>query len=332
VLLASSTDWTSTAGLAELDHLSQGFGRLPGVAEVRSLTQPLGKPLPLLATTSCGFGGLFPQARQAALAHYVGQSVSPGATVHVARIDLVLDSDPFDPASVATMRLVETWLREELPMQTVLSPLQAELYGVTPNSHDLAKVTESDRLRVNLLILGGIFVIILVLVRRPGFALYLLATVLLSYFAALGATRLAGVMWTGQPLEHVDWRVPFFLFTILIAVGEDYNILLVTRALQEREQHGAREGMRRALARTGAAITSCGLIMAGTFATLMLASLNTLKQIGFALAFGVLIDTFIVRPLLVPAFAMLFWSDARNDDVEKSDALLRQLWPYRKAS
>src|SRR5581483_4255736 len=98
-----------------------------------------------------------------------------------------------------------------------------------------------------------------------------------------------------------------FLFTILIAVGEDYNIFLVTRVIEEKQRHGEEEGIRRALASTGGTITSCGLIMAGTFATLMLGGLGTLVQIGFALAFGVLIDTFIVRPFLVPAFVLLVW-------------------------
>src|SRR5262249_60085431 len=107
----------------------------------------------------------------------------------------------------------------------------------------------------------------------------------------------------------------------VVAVGEDYNILLVTRAVQERRRHGAVEGMRRALARTGGAITSCGLIMAGTFATLMLAGLGTLKQIGFALAFGVLIDTFVVRPFLVPAFALFFWKQRQAVAEEQSKPL-----------
>ena len=331
VLLVSTDDWTSPAGQEELDHLSRGFARLSGVAEVRSLVQPLGKPVPSFYGS---IGGLFQQQRQIALAHYVSKlpAKDMAPTRHVTRVDLILHSDPFDPASIDTMRMVQSWVQDELPRLTVLSDIKAEIFGVTANAHDLALVTESDRLRVNMLILAGIFVILLVLVRRPGFALYLLATVLFSYFATLGATRLAGVLWTGHTLEQLDWRVPFFLFTILVAVGEDYNILLVTRALEERTKHGDREGMRRALARTGGTITSCGLIVAGTFATLMLASLSTLKQIGFALAFGVLVDTFIVRPLLVPAFAMLFWKDEREEPPKREDMILRQLAQYRKAS
>src|SRR5207302_5418846 len=131
-------------------------------------------------------------------------------------------------------------------------------------------------------------------------AAYLLITVLFSYYATLGATVLAGHFYSGRPLDHVDWRVPFFLFTILIAVGEDYNILLITRVLQERQLHGVIEGTRRALAQTGGTITSCGLIMAGTFATLILGGLGTLVQSGVALAFGVL-------PFLVLSFTLLVW-------------------------
>src|SRR5207248_3163649 len=150
-----------------------------------------------------------------------------------------------------------------------LGSVRAECYGVTIGARDLAAITEADRTRVNGLVLAGIFVILLLLVRRPWLAAYLLATVLLSYYTTLGASALAATWWSGRPLGQVDWRVPFFLFTILVAVGEDYNILLVMRALQEKRKYGATEGMQRALARTGGTITSCGFIMAGTFATLM---------------------------------------------------------------
>jgi RND superfamily putative drug exporter len=244
--------------------------------------------------------------------HYVAEIAADGdgkaGRRFVTRLDVVLKTDPFEPASAETLALIQTWLHDYLPTyRYVKGPVQAECCGITANGQDLAEVTEGDRRRVNCLVLAAILLILLVLVRRIWLALYLLVTVLASYYAALGATALASALWLGAPALSMDWRVPFFLFTILVAVGEDYNILLICRAIEERKRHGPVEGMRRALSRTGGAITSCGLIMAGTFGTLMLCGLNTMMQTGFALAFGVLIDTFLVRPFLVPACAMVCW-------------------------
>jgi RND superfamily putative drug exporter len=323
VLLTGPEDWSGPGGRRQIAHLSRGFARLPNVAEVRSLTQPLGMPLPELRPSPGGRGllnavlavlqPLLQDFRndlvQGAREHYAARvPAGDGGTCHVTRLEVVLYSDPFEPESVETLRVIQTWLRDELPnYRYVRGPISAECYGVTAAATDLAEVTEADRCRVNGLVLAAILVILLVLVRKLWLAMYLLVTVLASYYAALGATAVAGLWWSGAPLTSVDWRVPFFLFTILVAVGEDYNILLISRALEESKRHGPVEGMRRALSRTGGAITSCGLIMAGTFATLMLAGLNTLTQVGFALAFGVLVDTFVVRPFLVPACAMILW-------------------------
>jgi RND superfamily putative drug exporter len=354
VLLESTTEWESPRGQAILAHLSQGFGLLDNVAEVRSLTQPLGSPVTEFSDRLSAMGqnrqpsaekgtlfktmwrsvvqGLTDQINRAAGEFYVARLPSAAAgdpPRFVTRLDVVTRSDPFDAESIATLGLIQLWLREELPKYPGAERVRAECHGITVSARDLAEVTESDRLRINALVLAGIFLILLVLVRRPWLALYLLATVLFSYYASLGATTLLAHCWNGRPLGLVDWRVPFFLFTILVAVGEDYNILLITRALEERRRHGPIEGMRRALACTGGTITSCGLIMAGTFATLMLGGLSTLVQIGFALAFGVLIDTFVVRPLLVPTFALWMW---RNDAPEPAKPALRRprLAPSRR--
>jgi RND superfamily putative drug exporter len=325
ILLESTTDWDSPEGHAVLWHLSQGLGLLDNVAEVRSLTQPLGESLSMppepvnpnlqgqlfKSVWRSVVQGVADQVQRASREFYLATlpaSSSGGPSRSVTRLDIVLHSDPFEPQSTRTLEIIERWLREKLPESTErLGEIKTATYGVTVNARDLAQVTESDRLRINTLVLAGIFLILLFLVRQPWLAAYLLATVLLSYFAALGATTLLAHWWSGRALGEVDWRVPFFLFTILVAVGEDYNILLLSRALQERRRYGPIEGTRRALARTGGTITSCGLIMAGTFATLMLGGLNTLIQIGFALSFGVLLDTFVVRPFLVPAFAVWMW-------------------------
>jgi len=340
VLMVADHDWTDPRGQMEIEQISRSLAVLPNVAEVRSLTQPMGLPIPSFlpipedgsltnrfwAAVQPHLDGFFGFMRDQSGDQFVGTLAgdSPDSVRHVTRVDVILRSDPFDPVSTDTLRLIEASLSDRVNRHHfVEGNVQTELFGITANTRDLAEVTESDRARVNMMVVVAIFIILLALVRRIGLACYLLVTVLASYFAALGVTVLAGALWTGAPLPSVDWRVPFFLFTILVAVGEDYNILLISRALEERKKYGAVEGMRRALSKTGGAITSCGLIMAGTFATLMLAGLNTMLQIGFALAIGVLIDTFLVRPFLVPAFCMLFWKDKPTEAVEKASPHLK---------
>ena len=126
-----------------------------------------------------------------------------------------------------------------------------------------------------------------------------------SYFATLGFTF--AVFWALNPADFagLDWKVPMFLFTILIAVGEDYNIFLMTRVDEEQKVHGPVRGISVALERTGSIISSCGIIMAGSFSSLMAGSLVGMDQLGLALAVGVLLDTFVVRPIMVPAFLIL---------------------------
>jgi RND superfamily putative drug exporter len=348
VLLASSTDWDGEQGRQVLTHLTKGFSLLENVAEVRSLTHPLGATTLSVPTHRANNGLICRLAQAAGLnhdalragvdrvarQHYVACVTTPeGGARYVTRLEVILQSEPFSPRSQETLRLLETWLSEELPRSAVgLKDLQAECYGVTVNARDLSGVVASDRARINVLVLGAILLILLVLVRQPWMAIYLLTTVLLSYYATLGATALLGTVWHGRPLGEVDWRVPFFLFTILVAVGEDYNILLITRAIQERKRHGPVEGIRLALARTGGTITSCGLIMAGTFGTLMLAGLNTLVQIGFALAFGVLLDTFVVRPFLVPALTLVIWRSDESPVQSPRESTAKHRFRWRRAA
>ena len=127
---------------------------------------------------------------------------------------------------------------------------------------------------------------------------------ILSFAAALGV----GVVVFDLVFDFpgIDPSLPLFAFIFLVALGVDYNIFLMARVREETVKHGAREGMLRGLAVTGGVITSAGIVLAGTFAVLAVLPLIFLTELGFMIAFGVLLDTFIVRSVLVPALVLYF--------------------------
>ena len=132
---------------------------------------------------------------------------------------------------------------------------------------------------------------------------YLILSVILSYAATIGLAYLAFAYVFDAPGS--DASLPLLVFVFVVALGVDYNIFLMARVREEAERHGSNQGVLLGLERTGGVITSAGLILAGTFAVLMLLPLEQLFQLGFAVAVGILLDTFVVRTLLVPAVALL---------------------------
>jgi RND superfamily putative drug exporter len=132
----------------------------------------------------------------------------------------------------------------------------------------------------------------------------MLLTVLLSLGATVGATTLVFQGLGGQS-GLVFW-VPFLILTMLVGLSTDYNILLLSRIREEQARGGTvRAAVAIAVARTGGIITTCGLVLAGSFGTLMLASVNGLRELGFAVAFGVILDTLVLRTILVPALVVV---------------------------
>jgi RND superfamily putative drug exporter len=144
--------------------------------------------------------------------------------------------------------------------------------------------------------------------------------VVLSFGAALGVGSLFFTHVFGFP--GTDPSLPLFTFLFLVALGVDYNIFLMARVREEALRHGTREGMKRGLAVTGAVITSAGIVLAGTFSTLAVLPLVFLTEIGFVIAFGVLLDTLIVRTLLVPALTFelgprIWWPSTLSKAIDR---------------
>ncbi len=121
---------------------------------------------------------------------------------------------------------------------------------------------------------------------------------MLTYAFAFGATDLVFVSWLGA--EGLDWKVPYFLFVLLVAVGVDYNVFLMARLHEESSDLGLRPGIVRAVGQTGGLITSAAAITACSFASFLTSPLASLRQLGFALVVGITVDALLVRPVLVP--------------------------------
>lgn len=177
----------------------------------------------------------------------------------------------------------------------------ARVGGPTAVSVDIKQANLRDRTVIIPLVLFVISIILIILLRSLVAPLLLISTVVLSFFATLGACAIAFNYIFDFP--GADASFPLFAFVFLVALGVDYNIFLMTRVREEAKTIGTRPGILRGLTVTGGVITSAGIVLAATFLVLGVLPLVALRQVGFAVALGVLIDAFIVRTTLVPALA-----------------------------
>src|SRR5918999_1729679 len=175
--------------------------------------------------------------------------------------------------------------------------------GPTAAEYDLRQSATRDNWVIIPVTLVVVFVILAVLLRALAAPAMLVATVILSFAAALGTGMFVSKEIFGFP--GIDPSLPLLCFVFLVALGIDYNIFLMARVREETLSHGTREGMLRGLAVTGAVITSAGIVLAGTFGALAVLPPVFLTQIGFIVALGVLLNTFVVRSILVPALTFL---------------------------
>src|SRR5699024_4562413 len=177
--------------------------------------------------------------------------------------------------------------------------IDALVGGVTATALDTNEASIHDRTLIIPIVLVVILVILMLLLRSIVAPVLLIITTVISFGTAIGVSAL--LFNNAFNFHGADPAVPLYGFVFLVALGIDYNIFLATRVREETVRHGTREGILRGLAVTGGVITSAGLVLASTFAALYVIPILFLAQIAFIVAFGVLIDTFLVRAFLVPA-------------------------------
>ena len=226
------------------------------------------------------------------------------------RLIVALDGNPYDRHALDVIRTIDDTAGTALA-GTALTGAHIDVGGPSAFYADMRQLSNDDFRVIVAVIIGAIFVVLALLLRSLVAPFYLLASVVLSYAATMGITVVVFQGILGDP-GITFWLAPF-LFVVLVALGADYNIFIMSRIREEADAgHEIHDAVTRGLTLTGRVITSAGIILAGTFGALIIAPLPNLRQIGFGIGVGILIDTFLVRSLIVPAATMLlgrwaFW-------------------------
>lgn len=324
--------------LAAIDRLTDALRSQPGLGQVRSITQPAGEPLTpdnigeltggITDPAALGFdqntdlGPLFEKLNSPDGLRITGDIIDQypglvdmlglllGNDGNTTRLIVALEGNPYDNTALDAFERIDDTAAEALA-GTALTGAEINLGGPSSFYADMREISNNDFRVIVAVILGAIFVVLALLLRSLVAPFYLLASVVLSYAATMGIT--VAVFQGLLGAEGITFWLAPFLFVILVALGADYNIFIMSRIREEADAgHEIHDAVRRGLTLTGRVITSAGLILAGTFAALLIAPLPNLQQIGFGVTVGILIDTFLVRSIMVPAATMLlgrwaFW-------------------------
>lgn len=234
------------------------------------------------------------------------------------RLFIGLADTPFDQAAIDAVDEIERTAQRTL-LGSPLEDARVVPTGVSAFFNDLDAASARDFRLIIVAVIVGVFLVLVLLLRAVVAPLYMVATVLLSFGSALGIAVIAFQGVLGQ--QGLAWWIPPFLYVLLVALGADYNIFLMSRVREEAETRTTRNAVAEGMRLTGGVITSAGLILAGTFAALMAAPMSSLQQMGFATTVGILLDTFVVRTFLVPALAVLvgrhnWWPSSRARAIE----------------
>ena len=230
----------------------------------------------------------------------------------VINLSLTFDESPY---AVETMDALEK-MRDDAPTILADSQLEGELHfaGETATKVDDRSVNNRDLVVIVILETLLIFILLIALTKSFKMPIYMMGTILLSFLAALGLGMFLSSLFFD--ISTISNRVPLYSFVFLVALGIDYNIILISRYQEERKKHSVREAVEIAVANTGGVISSAGLILAATFSVLMTQPIELLFVFGFIVAVGILLDTFLIRGILLPALIVMLEKDKPAKETE----------------
>ncbi|MED4722119.1 MMPL family transporter [Bacillus atrophaeus] len=218
------------------------------------------------------------------------------------QLSVVLDSNPYSEQAITTVNKIKKAVANEVA-GTPLEDTDIVYGGVSSTNADLKDLSTTDFSRTMVIMIIGLFVVLTILFRSMVMPIYMMASLLLTYYTSISITELIFVNFLGN--DGVSWAVPFFSFVILIALGIDYSIFLLDR-FKEEVHLGIHQGVVRSMSKMGSVIITAAIILAGTFAAMMPSGVNTLMQVASVVIIGLLLYGLVILPLLFPAIIVTF--------------------------
>jgi len=239
------------------------------------------------------------QELQKAVDNYISQDGK------IAKIEIVFDINPYSKEAMDSIPIIQSAIKQSV-QGTILQELDVKMSGNTATYTELKEISANDFISTGGLMLAGIFIILVILLRSIVMPLYLLLSLAFNYLVTMGILEFIFVRMLG--FEGLSWSVSFFLFLVLIALGVDYNIFLMSRFKEEYQlgEGGVKGALSKAMRTTGGVITSAAFIMAGTFAALMPAGVTTLLQLGAGIVIGLFIYSTVMMGLMIPSITVWF--------------------------
>ena len=292
-----------TDRLEAVEEFSATIAAAPGIYRVSGPTRPIGIPMP--PTEAIAFGA----------ARFIS---SDGST---ARVEVLIDGDPYSQESLELVR--EMRLIADASDFGDITGARILVGGESAVQADTKTSIDADITWLAPVSLLAIFFVLVLLLKSIVAPLYLVFSVIVSFGATFGLSVFAFHQIFGH--SGVAYSNGVWMFIFLVALGADYNIFVMSRIQEATKKEGFRDGIATAVGRTGGVVTSAGIILAGTFAVLTTLPLRDIFQLGFAVMLGVLIDTFVVRALLVPSMAAMlgeisWWPRGRRKNMGMSYA------------
>lgn len=223
------------------------------------------------------------------------------------KYNLVFDINPYSAEAIDEMDDMRTNGEDILKKAQIDGDIH--FAGTTAKIVDERNINNSDIYKIVILETLLILALLFVLTRSWKMPIYMMATILLSYFSALGLGIFLIDILFGY--DALSTRVPVYAFIFLVALGIDYNIILVSRFIEERKTHKVKEALEIAIRNTGGVISSAGIILAATFAALTTMPIADLFVFGFIVSIGIIIDTFLVRGMLLPSLILMYEKDKK---------------------